>query len=172
MQRAGNDLRALIDYARITPQSAAAARRARSAVSMSLEQAAIAGLLNPAILDDPEQLAEAARLLARAGSMRSRRPAERGWRGEATERRLHLHPHARTASPSATSSTRSCCKSAEARRLDERTGDLQEVYAKPGKLVAKDKEFTRQRPVLADRCDPRARPQGRRSSSATKASAR
>jgi len=33
-------------------------------------------------------------------------------------------------------------KSAEARRLDERAGDLQEVFGKPGKLVAKEKEFT------------------------------
>ena len=31
-------------------------------------------------------------------------------------------------------------RSAEARRLDERTAELQEYYAKPGKLVAKDKE--------------------------------
>jgi DNA gyrase subunit B len=31
-------------------------------------------------------------------------------------------------------------KSAEARRLDERTQELQEVYSKPGKLASKDKE--------------------------------
>ena len=31
-------------------------------------------------------------------------------------------------------------RSAEARRLDERARDLREVYAKPGKLVAKEKE--------------------------------
>ncbi len=32
-------------------------------------------------------------------------------------------------------------KSAEARRLDERAAELQETYAKPGKLVAKEREF-------------------------------
>ena len=31
-------------------------------------------------------------------------------------------------------------KSAEARRLDERTAELQQTYGRPGKLVAKDKE--------------------------------
>ena len=41
----------------------------------------------------------------------------------------------------------SLLRSAEARRLDERTAELQEVYAKPGKLVAKDKEISIRGPV-------------------------
>ena len=83
----------------------------------------------------------------RSASIALAPPGERGWTRRGRGRRgFILVAHAATASPSAACSTPRCCKSAEARRLDERTAELQETYAKPGKLVAKDKEQRGRRP--------------------------
>jgi DNA gyrase subunit B len=139
VQRKGNDLRALIDYARTTRNLLLPLSRKIGSLDVA-EQAAVAGLLNLAILEDPAQLAEAARFLAqRLDGLTP--PADRGWRGEAMEHGFII-TRTRHGVTERYEFNAQLLKSAEARRLDERTGDLQEVYAKPGKLVAKDKEFT------------------------------
>jgi DNA gyrase subunit B len=138
VQRAGNDLRALIDHARVTRNLLQPLMRKIGSLDVA-EQAAIAGLLGLAILDDPAQIAEAARVLARRLDGLSP-PAERGWRGEVAGQTFII-TRTRHGVTERYELDAQLLKSAEARRLDERTGELQEVYAKPGKLVARDKEF-------------------------------
>jgi DNA gyrase subunit B len=138
VQRAGNDLRALIDQARSTRNLLQPLQRKIGSLDVA-EQAAIAGLLGLGILEDPVQLAEAARVLARRLDGLSP-PAERGWRGEVAGQTFII-TRTRHGVTERYELDAQLLKSAEARRLDERTGDLQDVYAKPGKLVAKDKEF-------------------------------
>ena len=138
-QRAGNDLRAVIDFARTTRHLLQPLARKIGSIDVA-EQAAINGLLNLAVLDHPEQIIEAARFLARKLDALSP-AAERGWRGEAAGQGFVI-TRTRHGVTERYELDAQLLKSAEARRLDERTGDLQETYAKPGKLVAKDKEFT------------------------------
>ena len=138
VQRAGNDLRGLVDHARTTRNLLQPLQRKLGSLDVA-EQAAINGLLNLGILDNAEQIAEAARFLARKLDALSP-PAERGWRGEAAGQSFVL-TRTRHGVTERYELDAQLLKSAEARRLDERTAELQEVYAKPGKLVAKDKEF-------------------------------
>jgi DNA gyrase subunit B len=138
VQRAGNDLRDLVERARQMRHLLQPLVRKIGALDVA-EQAAIAGLLNLAILDHPDQVAAAARVLAGRLDALSP-PADRGWRGEATEQGFVI-TRTRHGVTERYLIDAQLLKSAEARRLDERTGELQEVYEKPGKLVAKDKEF-------------------------------
>jgi DNA gyrase subunit B len=128
----------VIDFARTTRHLLQPLARKIGSVDVA-EQAAINGLLNLAILDHPDQITEAARFLARKLDALSP-PAERGWRGEAAGQGFII-TRTRHGVTERYELDAQLLKSAEARRLDERTGDLQETYAKPGKLVAKDKEF-------------------------------
>jgi DNA gyrase subunit B len=139
VQRAGTDLRDLIERARMTRNLLQPLQRKIGSIDVA-EQAAIAGLLGLSILDDAAQTAEAARVLARRLDALS--PAtERGWRGEAAGQGFIL-TRTRHGVTERYVLDAQLLKSAEARRLDERTAELQEVYAKPGKLVARDKEFS------------------------------
>jgi len=139
-QRAANDLRAIVERARGTRNLLQPLARKVGSPAV-VEQAAIAGVLNSALLDDRARAEEAVRYLA-ARLNRLAAEAERGWAGEVlgnqgfaltrtvhgvTERRILDVP---------------LLKSAEARRLDERAAELQETYGKPGKLVAKEKTMT------------------------------
>ncbi|HEY1504893.1 MAG TPA: DNA topoisomerase (ATP-hydrolyzing) subunit B [Stellaceae bacterium] len=137
-QRAGNDLRAVIEFARTTRNLLQPLARKIGSIDVA-EQAAINGLLNLSVLDHPEQITEAARFLARKLDALSP-AADRGWRGEAAGQGFII-TRTRHGVTERYELEAQMLKSAEARRLDERTGDLQETYAKPGKLVAKDKEF-------------------------------
>jgi DNA gyrase subunit B len=136
-QRGANDLRELVERARLARNLLQPlTRKVGSAVVV--EQAAIAGVLNPALLDDRARAEEAIRYLATRLN-RLAAEAERGWTGEvlggegfALTRTVHGVTERRVLDAP-------LLKSAEARRLDERTGMLQEAYGKPGKLVAKDR---------------------------------
>jgi len=138
VQRAGNDLADLVEQARQTRNLLQPLLRKVGSREV-VEQAAIAALLNPSLLGDRARAQQAVRYLATRLDQLAPE-SERGWVGEAragegfvltrtrhgvTERRLLDAP---------------LLKSAEAHRLDERAGDLQEVYSKPGRLVAKEKE--------------------------------
>jgi DNA gyrase subunit B len=138
VQRKGNDLRAVIDFARSTRHLLQPLARKIGSIDVA-EQAAINGLLNLSVLDHPDQINEAARFLARKLDALSP-PADRGWRGEAAAQGFII-TRTRHGVTERYALDAQLLKSAEARRLDERTGELQEAYAKPGKLVAKDKEF-------------------------------
>jgi DNA gyrase subunit B len=104
-----------------------------------VEQAAIAGLLNPALLDDKERALQAIRYLATRLD-RLAPETERGWRGEVAAQEGFVLTRTRHGVTERRVLDIALLRSAEARRLDERTGELQEVYQKPGKLVGKEKE--------------------------------
>jgi DNA gyrase subunit B len=138
VQRAGNDLRDLVERARQTRNLLQPLVRKIGSLDVT-EQAAINGLLGLAILDNQTQMGEAARFLARKLDALSA-PADRGWRGEIAGNGFVM-TRTRHGVTERYVLEGQFLRSAEARRLDERTGELQEYYAKPGKLVVKDKEY-------------------------------
>ena len=123
-----------------------AARPALPLQPRSVEQAAIAGVLDPAIFGDPEKAAAAAPYIARrldalAGRNRTRlgrRFTEGdGFRFERTVRgvkEVAIIDHA-------------LLGSAEARKLDEYAATLQEIYQRPATLRRKDDETPIHGPV-------------------------
>ena len=133
----GDDLRRAVEEARLVRQvmQTLHTRYDRGVV----EQAAIAGALNPAIGLDGERGPAAAAYVARrldtlADSM------EPGWTGAAEgggfvfRRVVRGVTEARLLDPG-------LLASAEARKLDERAGSLQELYAKPARLVRRNEEI-------------------------------
>ncbi len=137
-QRGGEDLRDIINRAR-------AVSRLLSALPQKyprfvIEQAAIAGALNPDVLGDPEKAGEAAVYIARRVDLLSPE-IERGWTGEPTTdgglvfaRELRGVKEVRVIDAPLIGSS-------EARRLDRWAGELQEVYIKAAKLRLKTEEF-------------------------------
>ncbi|MFZ5782267.1 MAG: DNA topoisomerase (ATP-hydrolyzing) subunit B [Pseudomonadota bacterium] len=136
------DLRRTVDIARSVTNLVKPLSLSRRVTSQSvIEQAAIAGALNPDILADSELAQQTAQYIARRLDAVSP-PLERGWTGEPTPdgglvftRRLRgvLERHVIDGP---------LIKSAEARKLDALAGELQAVYMKSGTFVAKDKETT------------------------------
>ena len=143
-QIAGADLDELVNEARVA--KALVEHLGRHVPNRIVEQAAILGALNPRIISEPEQAAEAADYIARRLDALEL-DAERGWSGEnlddgglafmrtvrgVTER--HVVDGA-------------LIRSAEARRLDERAARLQSIYARHGMLTIKDTEYPISGPV-------------------------
>ena len=136
-QRAGDDLYEIVQQARLV-------RRILDNLPMKyprfvVEQAAIAGALNPDLLSDSEPAREASAYIARRLDLLSDE-VERGWQGETTEdgglkfvRELRGVKEVRTIDGPLMSSS-------EARKLDRLAGDLQEVYVKAATFRRKDKE--------------------------------
>jgi DNA gyrase subunit B len=138
VQRAANDLRALVDQAGQERHMLQPLLRKVGSLDV-VEQAAIAGLLNPALLDDKERALQAIRYLATRLD-RLAPEAERGWTGEVVPQEGFVLTRTRHGVTERRVLDIALLRSAEARRLDERTGELQEVYQKPGKLISKEKE--------------------------------
>jgi DNA gyrase subunit B len=106
---------------------------------MLVEQAAIIGALSPATLSGAERAGEVASYLARRLDRLS--PAsERGWEGEANEGGLIISRMLRGVLQRHVLSN-DLLRSAEARRLDQAAGLLQQRFAKPGRLIHKDKQI-------------------------------
>jgi DNA gyrase subunit B len=87
---------------------------------------------------------EKARVTARYVAQRLDRLAietERGWQGEAVPGNGFVFVRSRLGVTERHPLDADLIRSAESRRLDERAAELQETYEKPGKLVAKDREF-------------------------------
>ena len=135
--RAGNDLRDIVETARKINAilEGLHARYPR----FIIEQAAIAGVLNPGVLKDPEQAQAAADYIAKRLDILADE-TERGWHGEALEegglrftrelrgvKEVHLIDAPFIAS-------------ADALKLDRYAAHLQEVYARPATLTRKDTE--------------------------------
>ncbi len=138
VERAGNDLKALVERARNVRGLLQPLMRKVGSLEV-VEQAAIAGVLDSGLLDDPKKGAEAAKYLATRLDLLAP-PDMRGWKGELVAgeglvltRRRHGVTERRVLDAA-------LLKSAEARRLDERTKELQEIYGKPGALKSKDKD--------------------------------
>jgi len=138
VQRAGNDLKDVVERARHTRNLLQPLLRKVGSRTI-VEQAAIAGILNPALLDDPARASQAARALA-ARLDQLAPEAERGWNGEVVAGQGFVLTRTRHGVTERRVLDAALLRSAEARRLDEAAGALQEVYQKQGKLVAKEKE--------------------------------
>jgi DNA gyrase subunit B len=136
-ERAGADLRAIVDEA-INVRAALDALHSRYSRSV-IEQAAIAGALNPEVLSNPENAEEAARYIARRLDVISEE-TERGWNGTPmSDGGLTFSREVRGVKESWTIDGK-LIASADAMRLDRKAIHLQEIYARPGKLRRKDQE--------------------------------
>ena len=137
-----DDLRRTVDIARSVSNLMKPLSLSRRVTSQAvIEQAAIAGALNPDILADAQLARQAADYIARrldAVSILT----ERGWSGEpmpdgglAFTRRVRgvLERHVIDGP---------LIKSAEARKLDALAVELQDVYMRAGTFVAREKETT------------------------------
>jgi DNA gyrase subunit B len=136
-ERAGADLRAIVDEA-INVRAALDALHSRYSRSV-IEQAAIAGALNPDVLSNPENAEEAARYIARRLDVISEE-TERGWNGTPmSDGGLNFSREVRGVKESWTIDGK-LIASADAMRLDRKAIHLQEIYARPAKLRRKDQE--------------------------------
>jgi len=138
VQRAANDLLDVVQRARVVRNLLQPLLRKVGSREV-VEQAAIAGILNPALLEDAARARDAVRYLAtRLDQLAA--DAERGWSGELVPGQGFILTRTRQGVTERRLLDAALLRSAEARRLDEVAGELQEVYGKPGKLSAKDKE--------------------------------
>jgi DNA gyrase subunit B len=138
VQRSANDLRDLVERAQQVRHLLQPLLR-KVGSRQVVEQAAIAGLLDPGLLDNKEAAQQAVRYLATRLDQLAPE-AERGWSGEVVTGQGFVLTRTRHGVTERRVLDLALLKSAEARRLDERTEELQEIYSKPGRLVAKEKE--------------------------------
>ena len=142
---AARDLRRMVEAARqIKTQLTGLVTRVPLKI---VEQAAIAGALNPEILSNAEHAGQAAAYIA-ARVDQLEEEGDRGWRGEplpdgglAFTRTLRGVPEGPHVIDGAV------IRSAEAHAIDAHAADLQEQYSRHGQLVSKDKEFVITGPV-------------------------
>jgi len=134
-QRAGGDLLEIIDRAREVKKLLDKVPHKYSQILV--EQAAIAGALNPDILKDVQRAAEAAAYIARRLDLLSPE-IERGWQGEATGNGDLVFTRELRGVRQVRMIDAPLLNSSEARRLDAWAEELQEVYIKAAKLRRKD----------------------------------
>ena len=134
-ERAGNDLRALVEEARQVRHLVGGlhSRYDRGIV----EQAAIAGALKP--IDDDDHADQHVATLAERLDARSDE-TERGWAGRIENGGYVLTREVRGVTQAAILDA-GLLASAEARRLSEHTATLAEIFGKPAKLVRKNDEI-------------------------------
>ena len=136
-ERAGVDLRAIIDEA-IAVRAALDGLHTRYP-QFVVEQAAIAGALNPEVLSDPTQAETAAAYIARRLDLLSEE-TERGWHGEPTPDGGLIFTREVRGVREVRVIDGKLISSADALRLDRRKSDLQEIYGKAARLKRKDTE--------------------------------
>jgi len=139
-QRAGSDLRELIDRARLARNLLVPVTR-RIGDARVAEQVAIAGALNNDIYADPASAGEAATYIAKRLDALSQQ-YEQGWSGVfdsdtglVFSRRLRGVPEKYVVS-------RDLVEGSEARRLNEMAGELQAVYMRHARLTTKEGDIT------------------------------
>jgi DNA gyrase subunit B len=137
VERAAADLDNLIAQARLVRNLLQPLARKAGSLD-AVEQAAIAGLLDPTLLGDPARAQAAAATLAQRLDALAE-PAERGWQG-AFEHQALVLTRTRLGVSERRILDAALLKSAEALRLAERAAELYETYAGRGRLIAKDKE--------------------------------
>ncbi len=143
---AGADLRTVVDNALIvrTLLQGLHTRYNRSVV----EQAAIAGVLDPAIIGEQQRATESAAYVARRLDFVSEE-TERGWQGrlasplgeDGTPNGFVFERTVRSVKD-AVHLDMNLIESADARALDRNADHLQEIYAKPSELMIKDAVHT------------------------------
>jgi DNA gyrase subunit B len=136
-ERAGSDLRRLVEDARIIRNVLGGlhSRYNRQVV----EQAAIAGVLDTERIKDSDAASEAARYIARRLDALAEE-TERGWKGEFGEDRGFFFERTVRGVKEVAIIDPALLGSADARKLDEFAAMLQEVYPRPGSLRRKDDE--------------------------------
>ncbi len=138
-ERAGRDLAEIVNDARqfVGVLSGIHSRYNRSVV----EQVAIAGALNADILSEPDKADQAAQYVARRLDALSEE-TERGWTGSfAPDTGFRFERDVRGVKEVATIDP-ALLNSADARKLDQFTKRLQDIYAKFAELVRKDDTTT------------------------------
>jgi DNA gyrase subunit B len=134
-QIAGEDLKALVRQALDARHLMGPLVRKAGALEM-VEQAAIAGALNTAILDDPAHAAETADYLARRlNSLHAGNPWEPDWTGKVADDGGLLFERMVRGVTQHRQIDAGILKSAEARRLDGMAASLQETYIKSGTIT-------------------------------------
>ncbi len=133
----GDQLKSLIDEARLVRQvlNNLHTRYNRKVV----EQAAIAGALRPDVVEDSGRGPAAAAYIATRLDAISEE-LERGWTGQVSEGGYVFSRTVRGVTQTAVLD-QALIASQEAKKLDERAKSLQDVYAKPAKLVRKNDEI-------------------------------
>jgi DNA gyrase subunit B len=138
-QRAGDDLRDLLEQARVQRRwvQILAAKVGNADV---VEQAAIAGALAAGLDGDPNRAIEAARRAAeRLDTIGN--GAEGRWQSEVNARGGLILNRNRQGVDERRLIEWSLLRSSEARRLDGDGERLRDLYLRPGRLVARDKEY-------------------------------
>ncbi|MGE3832518.1 MAG: DNA topoisomerase (ATP-hydrolyzing) subunit B, partial [Parvibaculaceae bacterium] len=143
-ERAGADLREIVDEA-LSVRAALDALHSRYSRTV-IEQAAIAGALNPEVLSNNENALAAAAYIARRLDAIAEE-TERGWTGAPTsDGGLVFAREVRGVKESWTIDAR-LIGSADAIRLDRKAAHLQDIYARPAKLRRKDSETAIHGPI-------------------------
>ncbi|MFN0192408.1 MAG: DNA gyrase subunit B, partial [Aestuariivirga sp.] len=136
-ERAGADLREIVEEA-VAIRAALDALHSRYS-RMVIEQAAIAGALNPEVLSNADNAAAAASYIGKRLDAISEE-TERGWAGTPTaDGGLTFSREVRGVTESWNLDGK-LIASADALRLDKKAAHLQEVYARPAKLRRKDQD--------------------------------
>ena len=138
-QRAANDLRDLLEQARIQRRWLQPLAAKIGSLEV-VEQAAIAGALAAGLLADPNRAIEMAH---RTAERLNRLPdgVEGQWQGELIAGEGLVFSRTRQGVGERRLIDAALLRSSEARRLDGDNAALREVYDRPAKLVARDKEY-------------------------------
>src|SRR5689334_24022744 len=143
-ERSAQDLRALVEDARVIRN---VLRNLHSRYNRKVvEQAAIAGVLRPKIFGDPPKAMAAADYIARRLDALADE-VERGWTGRFAEGEGFVFERTVRGVKDVAIIDDALLGSADARKLDEYAGKLQEAYARPGLLRRKDSETPIHGPV-------------------------
>jgi DNA gyrase subunit B len=134
-ERGGPDLKGIVEEA-LAVRSALDALHSRYSRSV-VEQAAIAGALNPEVLSNSDNAEQAASYIARRLDAISEE-TERGWSGSPTPDGGLLFAREVRGVRESWSVDGRLIGSADALRLDRKAAHLQEIYARPAKLRRKD----------------------------------
>jgi DNA gyrase subunit B len=138
-QRAANDLRDLLEKARLQRRWVQPLALKVGSVDV-VEQAAIAGAFSAGILADPNRAIEMAHRTAARLNQLIDGPEGR-WQGEVIAGEGLVFSRSRQGVGERRLIDAAMLRSSEARRLDGEAAQLREVYDRPGRLVARDKEY-------------------------------
>jgi DNA gyrase subunit B len=139
-QRAANDLRDLLEQARVQRRWIQPLAQKVGNLDV-VEQAAIAGALAAGLLVDPNRAIEMAhRTAERLNRLDGGGPDGR-WQGEVIAGEGLVFSRTRQGVGERRLIDAALLRSSEARRLDGDGAQLREIYDQPGKLVARDKEY-------------------------------
>ncbi len=136
-ERGGSDLRAVVEEA-VAVRAMIAGLHSRYPVSI-IEQAAIAGALNPEVISTPENGGQAAAYIARRLNAIADE-TDRGWVGSVANDGGLIFERILRGVKESWHVDGKLISSQEALRLDRKTAHLQEIYARSSKLKRKDFE--------------------------------